>query len=248
MSRDITTIPPVAANERVRYGDEASQFFDLFLPQNESRGSAVMIHGGFWRAMYDLLHASHVCAALAHEGIATANLEYRRVGESGGGWPGTYEDVVAGFDAAQKRLGPNIVVLGHSAGGHLALRLAADRRASGVVALAAVADLKLGYELNLSDGAVSEFLGGAPEAIPERYLNADPCSHPSSVRRCLIHGEEDDTVPIALSRSYMKARAADQPEIVLKTVHGGHLDLIDPESGSAWDLVLKTVKAFVEMK
>jgi acetyl esterase/lipase len=90
MSRDIIELAPVPADRRIRYGEEPSQFFDLFLPKNRKvRGAAMMIHGGFWRVRYDLSHTSHMCAALAEEGIAVANLEYRRVGEAGGGWPGS---------------------------------------------------------------------------------------------------------------------------------------------------------------
>jgi acetyl esterase/lipase len=248
MIRDITSLPPVRANDRIRYGDAPSQFFDLFLPSNETRGAAIMIHGGFWRARYDLQHASHLCAALAREGIAVANFEYRRVGEPGGGWPGTYEDVLAGFDSVQKKLGSPIVVLGHSAGGHLALRLAPDRTPTGIVALAPVADLTEACKLNLSNGAVVEFLGGTPEAIPSRYEAADARLHPSSVQRCLVHGQQDDTVPISLSYSYLKARGADKPDIVLvKIKDANHFDLIDPESAVGWDPVRKSVKALLQI-
>ncbi len=246
MTRDITSLPPVPANERIRYGNEPSQFFDIFLPSAETRGAAMMIHGGFWRVRYDLQHASHLCAALAREGIAVANLEYRRVGEPGGGWPGTYEDVLTAFDTVQAKLGNRIVVLGHSAGGHLALRLAADRHPTGIVALAPVADLTEACKLNLSNGAVVEFLGGTPETIRSRYQAADPRFHASSVQRCLIHGEHDDTVPISMSYSYLKARGSDKPDIVLvKIKDANHFDLIDPESPVGWNPVRESVIALL---
>jgi acetyl esterase/lipase len=245
MNRDITTLPPVPASERIRYGKDPSQFFDLFRPDGPSRGSAMMIHGGFWRARYDLQHASHLCAALAHQGITVASLEYRRVGEPGGGWPGTYEDMLAGFDSVLKLLGEPLAVLGHSAGGHLALRLSADRKPAGIIALAPVADLIQAYELNLSDGAVVEFLGDTPENAPDRYRDADAKTHASSVRRFLIHGEKDDVVPISLSFSYLEARSADRPDVVLaKLSLADHFDLIDPETTSgAWETVRLTVRA-----
>ena len=246
MSRDITAIPPVPANRRVHYGDEPAQYFDLYLPATQPvRGAAMMIHGGFWRARYDLLHASHLCAALAANGVAVANLEYRRVGEPGGGWPGTFHDVIAGFESVQKDLGSQVVVLGHSAGGHLALRLAVDRDPLGVVALAPVADLRRAYELNLSNGAVVEFLGGSPASAPDFYRDADAISHKSAVGRILLHGTQDDTVPIELSRNFVAARAGDPGEVQLRAIENtGHFEFIDPES-LEWSVVLETVKAFL---
>jgi acetyl esterase/lipase len=242
MSRDITSLPPIAADERVTYGTDPSQFFDAWLPREASaRGAAVVIHGGFWRARYDLTHASHLCAALAANGIAVASLEYRRVG-NGGGWRRSYDDVMAGFDAARRFLGRRPVVLGHSAGGHLALRLAGDAGTPlGVVALAPVASLKMAYEMNLSNGAVVEFLGGTPSSVPERYEDACPLRHPSEVARVLIHGTEDDTVPISLSHEYVRDRRDDRPEARLVEIEGaGHIDLIDPES-KPFATVLRTV-------
>ncbi len=96
---------PDAPIQRISYGADPNQFIELWQPDETVGGVAVMIHGGFWRAKYDLSHANPFCAALAAKGIATANLEYRRVGQIGGGWPGTLEDVVAGVAAASERLG-----------------------------------------------------------------------------------------------------------------------------------------------
>src|SRR5512142_1601364 len=101
VSRDITSMPPVPPDEHIRYGRQPSQFFDVFRSRKQ-RTWAVMIHGGYWRARYDLQHASHLCAALAREGVTTVSLEYRRVGERGGGWTGTFDDVKSGFDAARR--------------------------------------------------------------------------------------------------------------------------------------------------
>src|SRR5947208_14714891 len=119
MSREILSRPPVAADRRVPYGPDPSQFFDLFLPANpEYRAAAVVIHGGFWRSLRDVSVSSHLCASLAREGIVTANLEYRRAGATGGGWPRTFEDITNGFQAVRKGV-PSAppVLIGHSAGG-----------------------------------------------------------------------------------------------------------------------------------
>lgn len=242
MERDITALPPVAATRRVRYGDDPSQFFDFFdAAADIARGAAVMLHGGFWRARYDLAHVSHACAALAAAGIPTASLEYRRVG-NGGGWPASFGDIKAGFAAARKQLRDAPVVLGHSAGGHLALRLAAATSAMrGVVALAPVADLRMAYDLNLSNGAVVEFLSHTPEESPAVYDEACASKHASPVRRVLVHGTADDTVPITLSQSFLAQRRADPGAVELLEFEGGHFDVIDPAS-AAWKLVVQQVE------
>ena len=139
--------------ERIPYGRDAGQFFALWHPKSELAGFAVFIPGGFWREKYDLSHANPFCAALAAVGVIKANLEYRRVGQPGGGWPGTFEDVVAGVKAASQLVGRLPVVVGHSAGGHLALRLASD-------------PVRLKAVIGLANGAVVEFMGGTPVAMP----------------------------------------------------------------------------------
>jgi len=250
MSRDITTASPAPADQRHAYGADPSQFFELFLPQLSSdakpRGFALMIHGGFWRAKYDLAHASHLCAALAAAGIATANLEYRRVG-NGGGWPATFEDVRSGLAAARQHFAAVPIVIGHSAGGHLALRLAADSPdVRAVIALAPVADLQLAYDLHLSNDAVAGFLGGTPAERPTAYADADAARHASSVPRALIHGTQDEDVPIALSRSFVEQRGGDTGKVKLIELDAAsHLDLIDPAS-QAWPTVMDCFEGFLK--
>lgn len=218
--------------ERITYGPDPSQFFELWQPQLTVVGFVVFIHGGFWRAKYDLTHANPFCASLAARGMVTANLEYRRVGQPGGGWPGTFEDVVAGAKAASKHLGGVPVIVGHSAGGHLALRLACEPILLRVaVALAPVADLRRAYELNLSNGAVVEFLGGTPEMMPSRYDEACASTRASSIPRAILHGTKDEDVPIEIARRFLKARQDDaQPPTLHEIPDAGHMDLIDPES------------------
>lgn len=232
MSRDITAIPPVAADERLPYGPFPSEFFDVWRPRGTPIGTAIMIHGGFWRRQYDLSHASHLCAALAREGLSVANLEYRRVGEVGGGWPESFHDVKLGVDAATQHFGSAPVVLGHSAGGHLALRLASEMsHLPGVIGLAAVADLRLAQELNLSNGAVKDFLRASSEKLPETLRAADPLQHAAGIPVVLIHGVDDDVVPLTLSRNYLNARAGDIPAPRLLALEGAdHFDVIDPQS------------------
>jgi acetyl esterase/lipase len=248
MMRDILSLPPHLADQRIAYGDDPSQFFDVWKPA-APRAVAMVIHGGFWRAKYDLLHTSHLCAALAKSGMAVANLEYRRVGNSGGGWPGTYEDVRRGFAAVQRHFAgaTKFLVVGHSAGGHLALRLAVDEPSlCGVIALAPVAVLKTAYDLNLSRGAVADFLGGTPGGIPQTYEAACPSRHSSSVQRILLHGTNDGDVPISLSREFEEVRQQDPGTVwFMKIDEADHYDLIDPES-RAWPILHMDADSLLE--
>src|SRR5437762_14203815 len=143
--REILERPPPAADRRLAYGPDPNHFGDLRLPAGAGpHPVAIVLHGGFWRARYDLLHIGHLCAALTARGIAAWSLEYRRVGQPRGGWPGTFEDVKSGAAMVSQlpELDPQRAIsLGHSAGGHLALYLAAERAVRGAVSLAGVADL-----------------------------------------------------------------------------------------------------------
>ena len=175
--------PEFAARERGRI--EGSAFPPV----------AIVIHGGFWRAKYDLTHAGHLCAALTKAGVATVNLEYRRVGNPGGGWPGSLQDIEAARrflpELAKKHkvdVG-RVIVVGHSAGGHLALALVArQNHLRGVIALAPISDLRRANDLHLSNDAVVEFLGGTPSQVPEHYAEASPIELPVSVPQVIIHG------------------------------------------------------------
>lgn len=260
MSEDILSRRPPPADLRLAYGSDPFQFLDLRLPKEKSGKRyplVINIHGGFWRAKYNLDHAGHLCAALTARGLATANLEYRRVGNEGGAWPGTFEDLRSayhflvqnsrahGFDAEK------IVVTGHSSGGELAVCLTAhEPGVTRAVSLAGVVDLQRAYELHLSNDAVVEFLRGTPAEVPDHYREANPMqlSLPHA-RQWLIHGLSDDIVPPAFSRDYVTAkqkRSADKNEDQKEDVHlleisgADHFDLIDPQS-AAWKQVEGTV-------
>jgi acetyl esterase/lipase len=252
-SQHVLTDPPPPADIRLRYGNDPNQFGDLRIPRTpRAKGPhpvAMMIHGGFWRAKYDLLHAGHLCAALTKAGVTTWNLEYRRVGNPGGGWPGTFEDVSSGFAflrqaSKQHNLDENkIMVLGHSAGGELALCLAAHQRSlRGALSLAGVVDLHRAWELHLSNDAVVEFLGGTPEKVPEHYHEASPAEASiAGVPQILIHGAKDDIVPVEMSRSYraLKKKRGEDVQLV-EIADAGHFELIDPQS-TAWATVQAAV-------
>ena len=249
-AEDILTHPQPPPDERVAYGADPNQFLEVRLPRAKGPHSVLLnIHGGFWRAKYDLAHAGHLCEALRAAGVATFNIEYRRVGNTGGGWPGTFEDIRAAYRFVQQEHSrfhldlDRLVVMGHSAGGQLALCLAAHetslRRA---ISLAGVLDLKKAFALHLSHDAVAEFLGGKPDAVPEHYREADPMEFSvPHARQWLLHGSEDDTVPPEFSRDYvMKKKKAGESAELLEIPNAGHYDLIDPAS-EAFQQVKSTV-------
>jgi acetyl esterase/lipase len=258
MSDDILTLPPPAADARLAYGRDPNQFLDLRWPSANHKSKPpspliINIHGGYWRVKYNLDHAGHLCAALTAQGLVTANLEYRRVGNEGGAWPGTFADIRTAYqfllqNARRHNLDSGrIVVMGHSAGGQLALCLAAhETRVTRVVSLAGVVDLKRAYQLHLSNDAVVEFLRGTPDEVPDHYREADPMklSIPRA-RQWLIHGSADDVVPPDFSRDYVATKqnrsGQEKEDAHLLSIHGaGHFDLIDPRT-QAWQQIEETV-------
>jgi acetyl esterase/lipase len=250
MSEDILSLTPPPADHRLSYGTDPNQFGDLRIPKASGPFPVVMnIHGGFWRAKYDLEHAGHLCAALTKKGIATWNLEYRRVGNAGGGWPGSFEDVANGFRflpqiAKQYKLDVSrVLVMGHSAGGQLALCLAAHEPAlTRAVSLGGVVDLQRAFKLHLSNDAVVEFLGGKPAEVAEHYQEADPMQLSiSKARQVLIYGIKDDVVPPDFSRKYAEVKCAKGENVKLVEIaNADHYDVIDPRS-DAWKRVDGTV-------
>lgn len=241
--------------QRFSYGSHPEQFGELTLPPpgTPPRGTAVIIHGGYWRSLYSLELGRPLAADLSGRGWAALNLEYRRAG-NGGGWPETFEDISAGIDALAELAGfagtegiPGpVIALGHSAGGHLAV-WAANRDAprvplDAVVSQSGVLDLLLAHELRLSEGAVEHFLGAAPNAEPERYRAADPVQRvPAPVPVFVLHGRDDTTVPADLSESYVRAAKAAGGTAELRRISGDHFEMITPGT-QAWDEVIQALE------
>jgi acetyl esterase/lipase len=256
-SEDILTSSSAPADARIAYGSDPNQFLDLRQPPGNKRSTpyplVVNVHGGFWRARYNLDHASHLCAALTSLGFATANVEYRRVGNEGGGWPGTFADIRSAYAFLIENAGAHnldmhrMLVLGHSAGAQLALCLAAHEPGlTRVISLAGVVDLQRAYELHLSHDAVVELLHGTPSQVPDFYRQADPMRLSiAHARRVLIHGSADDQVPVEFSQAYVTAKRKyyekQKKDVLLLEIPGaGHFDLIDPRS-RAWKQVEQSV-------
>jgi acetyl esterase/lipase len=227
---------------RIAYGADASQFGELRLPTGSGpHPVVVVIHGGFWSASYDLRTLTLLAGALTDAGWATWHIEYRRVGNSAGGWPGTLQDVALATDHLRRLASTHpldlhkVVTLGHSAGGQLAVWLAARRRLPkesplhtldplplrAAVSLAGVLDLRRAWELNLGQGAVAELLGGSPKDVPDRYAAASPAELlPIGLRQVLLHGTYDNLVPIEISKAYQALAAAKGDDVQLISLPG----------------------------
>lgn len=228
---------------RHRYGPDRSQVADLHLPRGRGpHPVAVVLHGGHWRTGFGRLVTRPIALDLAAHGVAAWNLEYRRMGTGrggGGGWPMTFDDVAAGIDALAGVTGldlDRVTVVGHSAGGHLALWAGARAglpagapgagpvvRPSLVVALAPVTHLRR------AGSAARELVGGTVDEVPERWALVDPVSLlPLRTPVVVVHPQEDATVPVERSRDFAAASGAE-----LVTPAGElHRDPVDPTSAS----------------
>jgi acetyl esterase/lipase len=252
-SEHVLTDTPPPADVRLNYGQDEFQFGDLRLPQGKGPFAAAMfVHGGFWRARYDLRPAGFLCAALTKAGFATWNIEYRRVGNPGGGWPGSFEDVTSAYQFLRQLAGKypigtkRMLVIGHSAGGQLALALAAHQNSMrAAVSLAGVVDLRRGWELHLSRNAVAEFLSGPPERVTEHYHEASPAALDIHCKQLIVHGLDDDAVPVEMSREYVRQKKVKGENITfLEFPDSGHYELIDPKS-AAWPTIVEAIAKLV---
>jgi acetyl esterase/lipase len=237
---------------RGRYGRGIDQVADLHLPAGEPPASGwptvVVLHGGFWRERYRRELTTPIAADLADRGLAAWNVEYRRVPEDGRDtWPATLTDVAVAVDRLATLDAPvdpqRVAVVGHSAGGQLALWAAGRTllphgapgaaplvRPVAAVGLAPVAALRLAEEVGLGDGAPAGLLGGSSAAVPDRWAVADPTGLVGhGVPVLLVHGTDDESVPVTQSETYAGAarRAGDEVEVI--TGPADHMAVVDPD-------------------
>lgn len=269
---EFQSLPSRPADHRIAYGKDPSQFADLRVPPTPGPHSVViLIHGGCWKADYATLRdMAPIADALKAEGVATWSVEYRRLAQPGSGWPGTYEDVGQGVDylryiAQQYQLDlDHVVVVGHSAGGHLAMWVAARKRLSpasalyvaeplpirGVVDLAGPGDMAT--EIAVEVGAcqsrvVEQLLGGSPADVPERYAQVSASKMlPLGIPQVLVWGDHDNLRPMWLGQKYAKAATAAGDSVDLIIVPGlGHFEVASPYS-PAWPKVLHAIKSLLK--
>lgn len=231
-------LDPVAAppDETVAYGPGPDQVYDIRRPSDPARGvTVVIVHGGFWRPGIDRAHAAPQAAALADAGLHVVVVEYRRAAL--GGWSDMQSDLLAAREAilARTDLPTTLVLIGHSAGGHLVTWLAAqpDTSASGteiagVISLAGCVDLHRVHELDLGGGAAQALMGSTPQHDPQAWSLADPARLSAPKAPVVtIHGDRDEQVPQEISQSYRNALPGTR-SIMLSGVD--HFDLIDPQT------------------
>ena len=256
---------PASAGTKIAYGTESPhQFGVLRVPEGQGpHPVALVIHGGCWGAQFDYRHIETLAERLTARGLATWVIEYRRIGNPGGGWPGTFVDIALGADYIRELAAwypldaGRVVAVGHSAGGHLALWLAARSRVPadsevsvgeplpliGVVALAGITDLR-NYALGSGtcNAAVSDLMGGLARDHGDRYRQVNPWDLlPFDLPIALVHGANDAIVPVAQSRRFAKAQTEAGIPVSMDLIgRAGHFDVVAPFA-PAWATVERRI-------
>lgn len=257
--REVEGMPAAPADHRVQYGKDALQFGDLRLPKGKGpHPVAIVIHGGCWLARYaDLKLTAPLADALTRAGVATWNVEFRRVDNPGGGWPGTLADIGQAVDHVRELAASHpidskrVIVIGNSAGGHLALWAAARHRLPptsplfskdplplrGALNLGGMGDLKA-YLKEPCGGPIVKLVGGSPSEVPERYREASPAELlPLGIKQVLVAGAHDTIVRPEYAKDYAAAARKSGDDVEVLVIDGiAHFEVIAPGS-SAWPKV-----------
>ena len=266
---DIGKLPMPPADRDLAYGADPNQIGELRLPSTPGPHPViVLVHGGCWMPIAGRYLAA-IGDRLKEDGIASWNIGYRRIGQPGGAWPGTYLDVGRAIDylreiAPRYRLDPTrVAVLGHSAGGHLAMWAGTRHRLArtsqlytanplplrGVINLAGVIDMSANiaqYEQKCRGPVVTGLMGGTPEAVPERYKEVSAQTFlPLGLSQVLIWGEHEDFVPQPLAERYVAAatRAGDRARLIVVPAVG-HFETASPFT-SAWPVVHEAIRSLL---
>ncbi len=265
---DVVRLPSPPPDHRIAYGEDALQFGHLRLPSGPGPHPVVVfLHGGCWLSQFDIAHAGPLEQAIAASGYAVWSIEYRRVGDEGGGWPNTFLDVGRGADHLRV-LAPEydldltrVVASGHSAGGQLALWLAArghlpedsglyaedPLELHGVLALAPAPDLEALHTSGVCGNVIDRLMGGSPDEYPVRYQHTSPMQlMPAAVPQILVIGQHDRTWG-PVGRTYYRRAVAKGAERVtlVEATESGHFEMIVP-STSSWALVVESLRTLLE--
>ncbi|WP_222422567.1 alpha/beta hydrolase [Rheinheimera sediminis] len=248
----VLALPVKNQGMKLAYGTAALQFGLLSLPATQSGTKpplVIFVHGGCWLNAYDVAHSKALSQALTEAGYAVWSLEYRRVGDEGGGWPGSFNDIVQGINYAQAQFEQygvdvnRIALMGHSAGGQLALlagkelageKLAGDKKPApiqAVIGLAAITDMaSYAKGSNSCQSVTAKFIGASPEQAPALYQDASPSLHKAHPNTLLLQGSADSIVPAT--------QATDSGIPYLMVEKAGHFDWIHPQSAAYPQLIL----------
>ena len=237
---------------RIKYGDEKSQYGELYLHDSNCIGTVCLLHGGFWTMPYDLHQFDNVALELLNLGFCVWNIEYRRIGEINHKWGDVFDDAI---NAVNELINiksiynhvnlDNVIVVGHSAGGHLAIWLNSQDLNIDVkkfIGLSPILDLYIAFYENSGNGSVEKLLHGNPNEFPERYLFGSPIKlNRKNCPELIIHGKMDDSVPIKWSKLYHeKVRQLTDMSHLIELEACGHMDFIDPNS-NAFDVLKSNI-------
>ena len=260
-----------APSAHVAYGGAPSQYAELFLPEGKGPFPvAVLVHGGCWTKEFGgITQLRNMAGALAARGIAVWNVEYRRVDEPGGGYPGTYQDMNGALDALAQTAHRypldlhRLVAVGHSAGGQLVQWLAARPRIPArsplyhpdalpvrqVISLGGLADLRREQATIKSscEREVAELAGTPSAQRPNVFSDTNAGDlMPNGSRTVLINGELDTVSPPRVAQDFAAhARAAGDAAEVLVLPGASHYDEVAASSPS-WPLVLKEIEGALQ--
>ncbi len=262
---DLPSLSGPAPDHRIQYGPGPLQYGNLRLPRGSGPHPVVLfIHGGCWLSAFMIEHAGSLEQAIADAGYAVWSLEYRRVGDEGGGWPGTFVDIGKGADHLRE-LAPKhaldlsrVVASGHSAGGQFALWLAGRNKIpatselfverplaiAAVLALAPAPDLEGLHASRVCGNVIDRLMGGSPADHPNRYQAASPMRlAPIPVPQVLVVGAKDQSWGPSGRAYYAHARAAGDTQVrLIEATESGHFEVIAPKS-SSWPLVMESLRS-----
>jgi acetyl esterase/lipase len=234
---DVTNLKVKAPFAQVSYGSAPEQTLTRFRQSNGGEGTILLFHGGCWSNAYGVDHALPMAQALAQLGYDVWAAEYRRVGDAGGGWPGTLTDVKRAIDYVSQNTGIAPLIIGHSAGGHLALKASEDPNLNirAVIALAPIIDLvTYGKEKGSCQSMVAKLMGDDAYRPDTRYQEASVARSRLRVPVKIIIGSEDPIVSFEQVAPFA-------PSYVSIAAGAGHFDLIHPQT-NAFSLITSTVE------
>ena len=239
---DVMALSYEAPAKRDAYGNSPYQVIDRWVPHNAPRAHVIVVHGGCWLSEYDVRHVYPMATELAQQGYIVSAVEYRRTGVTGGGWPNSLDDINAAINYLtdrENKMNLPVVLIGHSAGGHLALLASRDNESSInlTIGLAPITDLTTYAKgSNSCQLAAETFMGGAPQELPDLYFEANPSSYDVPSNLLILNGREDQIVP------YLEVLKYSSDSMIIDKA--GHFDVIHPGT-DAWIKLMSSLDSWL---